>query len=59
MRAVFVVGHIADPVELVLDGPVSLDPGGQGCGWGIVAGGRGDQIHDLDGLLPGLGDGSS
>ena len=44
-------------MELVLDGPVSLDPGGQGRGRGIVAGGGGDQVHDLDGLLPGLGDG--
>ena len=29
-RLVLLVGHVADPVELVLDVPVAADPGGQG-----------------------------
>src|SRR5579872_266852 len=54
---VFLVGDVADPVELVLDVPVAAGPGGQGCGAGITV--AGDQVDDLDGLLPVLGDGAA
>jgi len=42
-------------VELVLDVPVALDPGGEGGG--VRAGVAGDDVDDLDGLLslPGHG----
>jgi len=59
LGAVFVVGDVADPVQGVLDEPVSLYPGGQDGWWCVVVVGGGDQVDDLDGLLPGLGDGSA
>lgn len=46
--AVLVVGHVAHPVEPVLDPPVALDPGGQDFGWGVVIRRGGDQVDDLD-----------
>src|SRR6185312_16128913 len=46
---VFLVGNVADPVELVLDVPVAADPGGQRGSTGVAV--AGDQVHDLDRLL--------
>jgi hypothetical protein len=46
---VFLVGDVADPVELVLDLPVAADPGRQGGGIGVTI--AGDEVDDLDGLL--------
>jgi len=51
---VFLVQGVADPVELVLDLPVAADPGGQGLRAGIAV--AGDEVDDLDGLLPLLRD---
>ena len=48
-RFVFLVGHVTDPVALVLYLPVATDPGGQGSRAGI--GVAGDEVDDLDGLL--------
>src|SRR6185437_3582454 len=48
-RFVFLVGHVTDPVELVLYLPVATDPGGQGsrADIGVAC----DEVDDLDGLL--------
>ena len=53
-RFVFLIGHVTDPVELVLYLPVATDPGGQGSRAGI--GVAGDEVDDLDGLPALLGD---
>ena len=51
---VFLVGDVTDPVELVLYVPVAADPGGQGVRAGVAV--AGDEVDDLDGLLPLLDD---
>ena len=51
---VLLVGDVADPVELVLDVPVASDPGGQGLRARAAV--AGDQVDDLDSLLPFLRD---
>ena len=48
-RLVFLVGNVADPVELVVDLPVAEDPGGQGGRVGRPV--AGDEVDDLDRLL--------
>jgi len=48
LGAVFVVSHIADPVESVLDAPVTLDPGCEGRWWCRCVVGGGDRVDDLD-----------
>ena len=47
--SVFLVGDVADPVELVLYLPVAAGPRGQGDRVGIAV--AGDPVDDLDGLL--------
>ena len=48
------MGHqdrdIADPVQGVLDGPVALDPGGEGAWWGLGHRDGADDVDDLDAL---------
>jgi hypothetical protein len=39
---------VADPVEGVLDGPVSLDSGGDDSWLGVLHGHGADGVHDLD-----------
>ena len=51
---VFLVGNVADPVQLVLYFPVAPDPGGQGGRVGRPV--ARDQADDLDGLLALPGD---
>jgi hypothetical protein len=46
---VFLVGDVADPVELVLYVPVAGDPGGEVGGIGLAV--AGDEVDDLDGPL--------
>ena len=55
--SVFLVGDVADPVELVLDVPVAADPGGQGGGLGLTV--AGNEVDDLDGLLALCRDGAA
>jgi len=55
---VFLVGDVADPVELVFDVPVASDPPGQHGGIGATGIGAGDQVDDFDGLLAVAGDGA-
>lgn len=53
LGAVFIEDDVADPVQLVFDAPVVLDPGGEGGRWrGVVVGG-GDDVDDLDALAAG------
>ena len=40
-------GHIADPVQGVLDLPVPADPGGELVGSGLVRGQVGDRVDGL------------
>jgi len=48
LGGVFVVSRIADPVESVLDAPVTLDPGCEGRWWCRCVVGGGDRVDDLD-----------
>src|SRR3712207_8126505 len=44
---VFTLGHVADPVQAVLDRPVGTDPGGQQPRIGVVVAQRGDRVDRL------------
>src|SRR5664280_3872873 len=48
---------VADPVQFVLDRPVTLQPRGEPGRWGGDRVGGGDEVDDLDGLLAVAGDG--
>ena len=48
---VFLVGDVADPVELVLHVPVPADPGGERGRVGGFGAGAGDEVDDFDGFL--------
>ena len=54
---VFLVGDVANPVELVLDVPVPADPRGQRLRVGVTV--AGDEVDDLYGLLAVPGDRAS
>ena len=54
---VFLVGDVADPVELVFYLPVAADPGGQRGRVGPAV--AGDQVDDPGGLLSLLRDGAA
>src|ERR1700751_3996309 len=56
-RFVFQESHVPHPVKTVLYVPVAPDPGGQGGRAGVAV--AGDQVDDLDGLLPVLRDGAA
>lgn len=58
LGAVFIESDVADPVQPVLDAPVALDPRGEGGRWHGVMVGGGDQVDDLDALLPAPGHGA-
>lgn len=47
LRQVLGEGHIAHPVQAVLDLPVPPDPGGELVGSGLVRGEVGDRVHGL------------
>jgi hypothetical protein len=52
LGAVLIEGYAPHPVQLVLDAPVALNPLRKSCrGRGSGVGG-GDEVDDLDGLLP-------
>jgi hypothetical protein len=59
LRAAFVVGDIADPVEPVLDPPVASDPGREGCRSRLMVVGGRAEVDDFDGLLAVACDGPS
>jgi hypothetical protein len=46
---VFVVGDVTDPVDRVLDVPVTADPVGQVLGSGLVDSEVGDRVHGFGG----------
>src|SRR5690242_6795406 len=56
-RFVFQVSHVPHPVKTVFYLPVTADPRGQGRRAGVAV--AGDEVDDLDGLLPVLGDGAA
>ena len=56
-RFVFQVSYVPDPVQTIFYLPVALDPGSQGGRIDVPV--AGDQVDDLDGLLPVLRDGAA
>src|SRR5579872_2539299 len=56
-RFVFQVSDVPDPVKTIFYLPVIPDPGGKRGRVGVFV--AGDQVDDLDGLLPVLRDGAA